>query len=100
MSYYKVQNKIIYHRYRTIRKVIWNSKYITRESFRSDIMSLISILNSYTDLVYGHHKCLYHLNNYYTEMCIDEMNERIRLEDCIHNMHKRFKLGVSIKEIL
>lgn len=100
MNFYKIKNKLIYRRYRLIRKIIWNSKYIDRESFRSDIMLLINIVNSYTDLLYGHYNCLCRLNNYYTIMCINEMNERIRLEGCIYNMHKRFKLGVSVKEIL
>lgn len=100
MSYYRIKNKVIYHRYRVIRKIIWNIKYTSYDSFKSDIMTLINMTNNYTDLIYGHFKCLYDLNNYYTDLCIKEMHERIKLEKCIIDMHKRFKLNVSIKEIL
>lgn len=88
MSYYRIKNKVIYHRYRVIRKIIWRIKYISEKSFKSDIMSLINITNTYTDLVYGHFKCLYDLNNYYTDLCIKEMNERIELEKSFINMQQ------------
>lgn len=91
MNFYKIKSKIIYHRYRVIRKIIWQIKYISENSFKSDIMTLINIINTYTDLVYGEYKELYRLNNYYTKMCIDEMKERIMIEKCIIDMHKRFK---------
>lgn len=100
MNFYKIKSKLIYHRYRVIRKVIWSIKYISKDSFKSDIMVLINITNSYTDLVYGEYKELYRLNNYYTKLCMKEMYERIILEKAISDMHKRFKLGVKIKEIL
>lgn len=80
MSFYKIKSKIIYHRYRVIRKIIWSIKYISDESFKSDIMTLINITNSYTDSVYGQFKCLYDLNYYYTDLCVKEMYERIKLE--------------------
>lgn len=89
MNFYKIKSKLIYHRYRVIRKVIWSIKYISKESFKSDIMVLINITNSYTDLVYGEYKELYCLNNYYTELCMEEMYERIKLEKAINDMHKR-----------
>lgn len=88
MNFYKIKSKLIYHRYRVIRKVIWNIKYISKNSFRSDIMVLINMTNSYTDLVYGEYKELYRLNNYYTKLCMEEMNERIKLEKTISDMHK------------
>lgn len=100
MNFYKIKSKLIYHRYRVIRKVIRSIVYISEQSFKSDIMTLINITNSYTDLVYGEYKELYRLNNYYTKLCMDEMNERILLQKAISNMHKRFKLGVKIKDIL
>lgn len=100
MNYYRIKNKVIYHRYRVIRKIIWSIKYISEKSFKSDIMALINITNTYTDLVYGRIECLYNLNNYYTDLCIKEMNDRIELEKSLINMHKRFKLGVNIKEVL
>lgn len=31
---------------------------------------------------------------------MEEMYERIKLEKAINDMHKRFKLGVSVKEII
>lgn len=99
MNYSKIKSKLIYHRYRVIRKVIWSIKYISKESFKSDIMVLINITNSYTDLVYGD-KELYRLNNYYTKLCMAEMYERINLEKAINDMHKRFKLGVSVNETI
>lgn len=100
MNFYKIQSKIIYHRYRVIRRVIWNIKYISEKSFNSDIMVLINITNSYTDLVYGEYKELGCLNNYYTKLCMKEMYDRIKLEKAINDMHKRFQLGVSVKEVI
>lgn len=97
---YRIKNKVIYRRYRVIKNIIWSIKYISEESFKSDIMMLINITNTYTDLEYGHFKCLYDLNNYYTVLCIKEMHDRIKLEKGIIEMHKRLKLGISIEEIL
>lgn len=90
MNFYKIKSKLIYHRYRVIRKVIWNIEYTSKVSFMPDIMALINITNSYTDLVYGEYKELHCLNNYYTKLCMEEMYERIQLEKTINDMHKRF----------
>ena len=63
-------------------------------------MLLINLIASYTFMIYGENMCLVALNDYYENMCIDEMYERIKLEKSISDMHKRLKLGVNIKEIL
>lgn len=100
MSFYRDKYKIIYRRYRMIRKFIWTTKFIKPASFRADIMLLINLISSYTFMIYGEYMCLVALNDYYANVCIDEMYERIKIEKSISDMHKRFKLGINIKEIL
>lgn len=100
MSFYREKYKIIYRRYRMIRKFIWTTKFIEPTSFRADIMLLINLIASYTHMIYGANMWLVALNDYYESMCIDEMYERIKLQKSISDMHKRFKLGVNINEIL
>lgn len=100
MSFYRDKYKIIYRRYRMIRKFIWLSKFIEPTSFRANTMLLINITSSYTYMIYGEYMWLVALNDYYTQMCIDEIYERIKIEKSISDMHKRFKLGINIKEIL
>lgn len=90
MSFYRNKYKIIYRRYRMIRKFIWTTKFIEPTSFRADIMLLINIIHSYTLIIYGEYKWLVALNGYYANMCIDEMHERIKIEKSISDMHKRF----------
>ena len=80
MNFYKIKNKIIYRKYRVVRKIIWSIKYTDMKSFKSDIMLLINTINFYNDIIYGQHICLQELNNYYTEICIDEMEKRMKLE--------------------
>lgn len=100
MSSYRDKYKIIYRRYRMIRKFIWTTKFIKPASFRADIMLLINLISSYTFMIYGEYMWLVALNDYYANVCIDEMYERIKIEKSISDMHKRFKLGINIKEIL
>lgn len=100
MSFYRDKYKIIYRRYRMIRKFIWTTKFIKPASFRADIMLLINLISSYTFMIYGEYMWLVALNDYYENVCIDEMYERIKIEKSISDMHKRFKLGINIKEIL
>lgn len=83
MSFYRDKYKIIYHRYRMIRKFIWTTKFIEPISFRADIMLLINLIASYTRMIYGEYMWLVDLNDYYANMCIDEMHERIKLADNI-----------------
>lgn len=100
MSFYQDKSKIIYRRYRMIRKFIWTTKFIEPTSFRANIMLLINMTASYTFMIYGEYMWSVALNDYYAQMCIDEMYERIKIEKSISDMHKRFKLGINIKEIL
>lgn len=79
MSFYRDKYKIIYRRYRMIRKFIWTTKFIEPTSFRADIMLLINLEASYTHMIYGANMWLVALNDY-ENMCIDEMYERIKLE--------------------
>lgn len=53
MSFYRDKYKIIYRRYRMIRKFIWTTKFIKPASFRADIMLLINVISSYTFMIYG-----------------------------------------------
>ncbi len=80
MSFYRYKNKIIYRRYRMIRKFIWTTKFIDPTSFQANIMFLINLIASYTHMTYATDMWLVALNNYYENMCIDEMYERIKLE--------------------
>lgn len=100
MSFYRDKYKIIYRRYRMIRKFIWTTKFIEPISFQTDIMLLINLISSYTFMIYGPYTQLVDLNNYYENICINEMHKRIKLEKCISDMHKRFKLSVDIKKVL
>lgn len=81
MSFYQIKNKIIFRRYRMIRKIIWSINITDCVSFRADIMLLINLISSYTLMVYGENECLLNLVNYYAKMCIDEMHSRIKLEN-------------------
>lgn len=81
MNFYKIKNKIIYRKYRMVKKIIWSIKYTDMKSFKSDIMTLINTVNSYNYLMYGEYICLYELNNYYAEMCIDEMDKRLKVKE-------------------
>ena len=80
MSFYQTKNKIIYRRYRMIRRIIWSFKFTDCVSFRANIMLLINLISSYTHMVYGEYDCLLNLDEYYVTMCIDEMYKRIKLE--------------------
>ena len=80
MSFYQDKNKIIYRRYRLIRRIIWSFKFVDCVSFRANIMLLINLISSYTYMVYGEYECLLNLDEYYATMCIDEMYKRIKLE--------------------
>ena len=80
MSFYRDKYKIIYRRYRMIRKFIWTTKFTKPESFRADIMLLINLIASYTFMIYGEYMWLVALNDYYANVCIDEMYERIKIE--------------------
>ena len=83
-----------------IRKVIWCLPYVNVYSFSSNISILRSAVFSQMNSRYRNNSCLLYLINYYSNMCSEEMYERIELEKCICDMHKRFELDVNAKEIL
>lgn len=91
MSFYRDKSKIIYRRYRMIRKFIWTTRFIEHTSFRANIMLLINIVSNYTFIIYGEYEELVALNKYYAQICIDEMYERIKIEKSISDMYKRFR---------
>lgn len=80
MSFYQSKNKIMYRRYRMVRRIIWSFTYVDPSSFRGIIMLLINLIQDYTFMTYGMDRCLVELNDYYTKLCVDEMYKRIRLE--------------------
>ena len=86
MSFYQDKNKIIYRRYRLIRRIIWSFKFVDCVSFRANIMLLINLISSYTYMVYGAYECLLNLDDYYVTLCIDEMHKRIKLENAFRGL--------------
>lgn len=86
MTYYQIKNKLIYRRYRILKTIIWEIKYINMKSFKRIVLSLINIICSYTNSIYGCDDYLYHLNNYYAKMCIAEMTKRIFMEENTRKM--------------
>ena len=77
---YRNTNKIIWQYYRMVRSIIWSHECIDIIKFRTNIMQLITIVYSFIILLYSTELALMRLNDYYVEMCIDEMHERLRLE--------------------
>ena len=90
MNYYQNASKKIFRRYRMIRKVIWGLPYVNVYSFSSNISILRSAVFSQMNYRYKNNSCLLYLINYYSNMCSEEMCERIELEKYICDMHKRF----------
>ena len=83
MSGYENSAKMIFRKYRIVRSIIWSIKCTDLSKFRTNIIQLIGIVHSFILILYSKDTDLIHLNDYYAEMCIDEMHERLRLE-----MHK------------
>lgn len=90
MSYCRNANKLIYRKYRIIRRIIWSIPFINSTGYRKSMMSIIDSLYYHTKSLYLFYACLVNVNNYYRTMCIEEMHERIRLNKVINDMHKRF----------
>lgn len=65
--------KILYHRYRLVIKIIKSYYYKDSISFRADMMLLINCISSYNFMIYGNFEYLVALNDYYANVCIDEM---------------------------
>lgn len=90
MTYYQIKNKLIYRRYRVLKSIIQEIKYINIKSFKCNVLLLLDIIYSYTNSIYGCDDYLYRLNNYYSKLCIAEMNERIFIEENIRKMQNCF----------
>ena len=80
MSGYRNNAKMIFRKYRIVRSIIWSIKYTDFSKFRTNIMQLIGIVHSFILILYSKETDLIRLNDYYAEMCIDEMYGRLRLE--------------------
>lgn len=87
MSYCRTANKLIYRKYRIIRRIIWTIPFINSTGYRKSMLSIIDSLYYHTQIVISFYSCLVNVNNYYRTMCIDEMHKRIKLE----NSYKGFK---------
>ena len=83
MSGYRNIANMIFRKYRIVRSIIWSIDCIDSQKFRNNIIQLIDIVHSFILILYSKDTDLIRLNDYYAEMCIDEMHERLRLE-----MHK------------
>ena len=77
---YRNSAKIIFRKYRIVRSIIWSIECIDLRKFRNNIMQLIDIVHSFILILYSKEIDLIRLNDYYAEMCIDEMHERLRIE--------------------
>ena len=80
MSDYGNSAKMIFRKYRIVRSIIWSIKCTDSPKFRTNIIQLIDIVHSFILILYSKETDLIRLNDYYAEMCIDEMHERLRLE--------------------
>ena len=80
MSDYGNSAKMIFLKYRIVRSIIWSIKCTDLPKFRTNIMQLIGIVHSFILILYSKETDLIRLNDYYAEMCIDEMSKRLKLE--------------------
>ena len=80
MSGYRNSANMIFRKYRIVRSIIWSIKCTDLPKFRTNIIQLIGIVHSFILILYSKETDLIRLNDYYAEMCIDEMHERLRLE--------------------
>ena len=80
MSGYRNSANMIFRKYRIVRSIIWSIEYIDSPKFINSILQLIDIVHSFILILYSKETDLIRLNDYYAEMCIDEMHERLRLE--------------------
>ena len=80
MSGYGNSAEMIFRKYRIVRSIIWSIKWTDLPKCRTNIIELIGIVHSFILILYSKEIDLIRLNDYYAEMCIDEMHERLRLE--------------------
>ena len=79
MSGYTNIAKMIFRKYRIVRSIIWSIEYIDSPKFINSILQLIDIVHSFILILYSKEIDLIRLNDYYAEMCIDEMSKRLKL---------------------
>lgn len=80
MSYYQNASKIIYRRYRVIRKIIQTFEYTNARSFSNGIVILINAVFYQMNAFYGCYSCLARLNIYYRGKCLEELYVRNDIE--------------------
>lgn len=80
MNYYYNASKIIYRRYRILRKIIQTFEYTNLSEFRNAITILIGAVYDSMNTFYGVYPCLFYLNTYYKTMCFEAMYVRIDIE--------------------
>ena len=80
MSDYGNSAKMIFRKYRIVRSIIWSIKCTDLSKFRTNIIQLIGIVHHFILILYSKEIDLIRLNDYYAEMCIDEMSKRLKLE--------------------
>lgn len=80
MNFYRVKSKIIYRKYRLIKRIIRTYKYTDSINFKANMILLISMTSGYTNMVYGNYSQLVALNDFYKCMCLKEMHKRLMLE--------------------
>lgn len=90
MSYYQNASKIIYRRYRVIRKIIQTFKCTSTRSFSDAITILINAVYYQMDAFYGCYPCLKRLNDYYRGKCLEELYVCIDIQ-CIARYFKNGK---------
>ena len=79
MSDFGNSAKMIFRKYRIVRSIIWSIECIDSQKFRTNILQLIDIVHSFIIILYSKEIDLIRLNDYYAEMCIDEMSKRLKL---------------------
>lgn len=78
MSYCRTANKLIYRKYRIIRRIIRNVPFTSSTGYRKAMLSIIDSVYYHMESLYSS-TCLVNVNNYYRNMCFEEMHERIGL---------------------
>lgn len=82
MSYYQNASKIIYRRYRVLRKIIQTFEYTNSNAFSTNMLMLVRAVYVDMNILYGDYLCLSYLNNYYRDKCLEMIYNRNDIE-CI-----------------
>ena len=81
MSGYRNSANMIFRKYRIVRSIIWSIRCTDLPKFRTNTIQLIGIVHSFILILYSKETDLIRLNDYYAEMCIDEMHERFKIRN-------------------